>query len=163
MSSPSTRNSEWFASTDRFIMMCCCACRDGTPTTSTRTRYPRDASKWDRSWRCRFFPSHSSSPAIFKSRRTFPRKIKRISNKKHKRARASAGDRLQRFIGGQDQPSGPMKCILIHDSARLVGHGLRESAVRLAAPTGAALPRTRSSPRSTAARSKYRACKSSLG
>jgi hypothetical protein len=38
---------------------------------------------------------------------------------------------LQRFIGGNDQPSGPMKRILIHDSARLVGHGLRESAVTL--------------------------------
>ena len=36
---------------------------------------------------------------------------------------------LQRFIGGQEHSSGPMKCIVIHDSARLDGHGLRESAV----------------------------------
>ena len=37
---------------------------------------------------------------------------------------------LQRFIGGHDHSSGPMKCIIIHDSVRLDGHGLRESAVK---------------------------------
>ena len=40
-----------------------------------------------------------------------------------------AGSRLERFIGGQDHPSGPMKCIIIHDSVRLDGPGLRESAL----------------------------------
>jgi 4,5-DOPA dioxygenase extradiol len=36
---------------------------------------------------------------------------------------------IQRFFGNQDHSSGPMKCIEIHDSARLGGPGFRESAV----------------------------------
>jgi cell division septation protein DedD len=83
----------------------------------------------------------------------------------------------QRFIGGQDQPIGPMKCILIHDLARLVGHGLRESAekvvVRGAALAGAfflaacagkstlplpsALPQTSGINDSSASRSSFQA------
>jgi hypothetical protein len=36
---------------------------------------------------------------------------------------------VQRFIGNQDHSSEPVKCICIHESARLGGHGFRESVV----------------------------------